>query len=312
MKISRFSVLFLVGLCGCMSVDLGSLFSSSLEEVVIDKGKSFSRQKIALVDVSGVMAAQPGGWLGGMSCTPDGMAAVLRHLAEDKQVAAVVVRIDSPGGGVTASETIYHELLRYKKEAGVPVVVSMQGLACSGGYYVAMAADELYATPTTVTGSIGVIARLPNLSGLADKVGYREEIITSGNMKAMGHPLKEMRAEEREVFQRMINSMYDRFVSVVANGRPKLSQSKIQELADGRIYTGQEAADLGLIDGIDHLPEVIERAKVLADAPGAKVVSWLPGGAADPSLYAASGQRPVVRLPSVGAGTAGFYYLWLP
>jgi len=161
---------------------------------------------------------------------------------------------------VTASDVVYRELLRYKEKTKTPVYVSMLDVAASGGYYISMAADKIYASPTTVTGSIGVIATFPQLNGLGDKIGVEMATIKSGKNKDIGAPWKQMSAEEREILQSVIDEMYFNFTDIVAANRTNLSKEKVVELADGRIYTAKQALNEGLVDGIMYLDQVLDLA----------------------------------------------------
>ena len=136
----------------------------------------------------------------------------LDKATEDPSVKAIVLRINSPGGGVTASDLMYNEVMAYKKRTGKPVVAVLMDVAASGGYYLACSADEIIAQPTTVTGSIGVIMQTVSFAGTMSKLGITADAITSGKMKDAGSPLKAMKPEEREIFQKLVNQFYDRFV----------------------------------------------------------------------------------------------------
>src|SRR5205823_7348630 len=165
--------------------------------------------------------------------------------AEDCHVKAVVLRINSPGGAVTGSDIMYQEVLNFRQDTGKPVVACMMDVAASGAYYIAMGCDKVYAHPTTVTGSIGVIMSLYNASGLFIKLGVSSEPIKSGPNKDIGNPGRPMTDEERAILQGMVNGFYDQFVKVVVRGR-SLPEPQVRALADGRVYTGIEAKRLGL------------------------------------------------------------------
>jgi protease IV len=170
----------------------------------------------------------------------------LRKAVKDKHVKAVLLRINSPGGTVSASQEISQEIddLRSK---GKPVVVSMADLAASGGYYIASAADKIVAEPGTLTGSIGVILSTMNLKGLGDKLGLQPQVIKSGQFKDIGSPYRAMTPAEKELLQALIMDSYEQFVAAVATGR-KMPVDTVKQLADGRVYSGRQALKLGLID----------------------------------------------------------------
>jgi protease-4 len=180
-------------------------------------------------------------------------------------------------------------------------------------------ADRIYAHPTTITGSIGVIARFPKLRGLADKVGYDEEIVKSGNMKAMGHPLLTMSAEERAVFQGTIDDMYGRFITIVRDGRPQLETLEaVRPIADGRIYTAKQALANGLVDEIGYLSDALNDLKAAAGVSKAHVVTYSYGASDDANLYTRAMRAPVelnlgaIQLKGLEMARPGFHYLWMP
>ncbi|HEC21326.1 MAG TPA: signal peptide peptidase SppA [Chloroflexi bacterium] len=181
----------------------------------------------------------------------------------DPNVRAIVLRIDSPGGGVTASDEIYHALRQVDK----PVVVSMGTLAASGGYYIAAAADYIYATPHTLTGSIGVISQFVIAEELLDEVGIEIVVIASGEAKDFGSIHRQMTDEERAYWQALTDEIYEGFVEVVAEGR-QMSVEDVRALADGRVYTGQRALDLGLVDEIGYFDDAVEKAAELGGISG--------------------------------------------
>ena len=188
----------------------------------------------------------------------------LKRFGDDDRVKAIVVRVDSPGGGVAASQEIYQELKRLREEKGKKIVVSMGSVAASGGYYVACAADHVVANPGTVTGSIGVIAEWYNYGELLDWAGLKPEVVKSGALKDIGSPVRPLSEEERRVLQSMIDQLYNQFVGVVAearNGRKGLDEARVRTLSDGRVFTGAEALENGLVDELGN-----ERTAVLAAA----------------------------------------------
>lgn len=200
----------------------------------------------------------------------------LDSAADDPSIAAVVLRINSPGGSASASWEIA-EAIRRVQEAGKPVVVSMGDTAASGGYWIASAADYIVATPSTMTGSIGVIMEMANLEALYEKIGYRSEVLKSGPYKDIGSSSREMLPEEREILQSMINQIYEQFIQVVAEGR-KMDPAAVRAIADGRVMTGTQAVELGLVDEIGDLHEACLVAADLAGIEGDPWVEELSGG----------------------------------
>ncbi|HET6465149.1 MAG TPA: signal peptide peptidase SppA [Nitrospiria bacterium] len=277
--------------------------------------------KIVLMDLSGMISEEEKG----SSLVPEPNLVAqfkeeLKKAAHDPAVKAVVLRINSPGGTVTASDILHHELEVFKKQTGKKVIVSIMDLGASGGYYVAVAADKIVAHPTTVTGSIGVIMLSVNVQGLLEKIGVTGTAIKSGDKKDMGSPLRPMTEEERQLFQGIINQMYDRFVSVVAAGRKNMTVDQVRKAADGRVYTAQQALDLGLVDGIGYLDDAIQSAKTEAGLSKARVVIYLRPGSYKDNIYSQmpSGAAQTVNLVNldlrsfVQSGTPRFMYLWSP
>lgn len=311
--------------CAPMSFLITPVSSSrKLVETEVSRDGAWALRKIALIDVDGVLSNVRGGaLLGGESDNPvSELKEKLDKAAGDKAVRAVVLRINSPGGGVTASDLMYDELRRFRESSGKPIVAAMLDVAASGGYYIACAADRIIAHPTTVTGSIGVIMITPDLSGTMSKIGIRANVIKSGEMKDAGSPFREMRPEDRVVFQKMINAMYERFLDVIVRGRAGLTRDQLRQIADGRTYTSEEAMSYKLIDQVGSLRDAIQSAKEAAGIGDSKVVVvryHRPTGYR-PTIYAQSpgGAREVnlinVNLPSwlTGDGGPQFMYLWAP
>jgi protease IV len=255
---------------GCITVNLIEP-SGPVKEVQLS---GTGADKVLLLDLSGVISAQD---REGIIPQPNMLATFKEELTralKDDKIKAVVVRINSPGGTVTASDIMYHELREFKAKKKVPVIVSMMDVAASGGYYLAMAGDSILVHPSTVTGSIGVIMLTVNARGLLEKVGVEANAITSGPRKDMGSPFRVMTPEERGIFQAVIDSFYYRFLTVVQEGRPNLSAEQIKKLADGRIYSGDQAKAAGLIDEIGYLDDAIEMAKKKASLTEARVVTY--------------------------------------
>lgn len=192
----------------------------------------------------------------------------VKHLHEfgvDDRVPAVVVRVDSPGGAVGPSQEIHAEVRRLA--AKKPVVISMGNLAASGGYYLAVPATRIVANPGTITGSIGVITQLPNVTALADKIGVTVNTVKSGPAKDLGNPFRPFSEEDRTVFQGMIDDVYDQFVRAVAEGR-KLPLEKVRAVADGRVITGEAALELGLVDELGNFRDAVRIAAELGGVEG--------------------------------------------
>jgi len=246
----------------------------------------------------------------------------LEKAADDSNVKAIVLRINTPGGTVTASDTLHHEIRAFKEKRKIPIVASIMDLGTSGGYYVAMASDTVVAHPSAVTGSLGVIMLTMNASGLLEKVGLEAVAITSGKHKDMGSPFRAMTEKDRAIFQSVIDSFYQQFLHVIEKGRPKLSPKTIQQLADGRIYSAQQAKQHRLIDEIGYLDDAIDLAKRAAGIKEAKVVRYHRQGGYHPNIYSQMGSgSPGIMIPNLdpislttflGGSAPAFLYLWFP
>ncbi len=189
----------------------------------------------------------------------------IKEYAKDRSIKAIVLRIDSPGGAVAPSQEIYEEVR--KTAAKKKVVVSMGSIAASGGYYIASAATRIIADPGTLTGSIGVIMELPNVEGLMSKIGLKTEIIKSGKNKDMGTPFRTMKPEERKILQDVMDNVHEQFIRAVAKGR-KMKIEDVRKIADGRIFTGEQAMANGLVDQLGTLDDAIRTAAKLAGISG--------------------------------------------
>jgi protease-4 len=200
----------------------------------------------------------------------------LKRIREDRRVKGVIISVNSPGGTISGSDRIYNEIRKYRDEAGKPVVAFMQGVAASGGYYTSVACDKIVAEQTTITGSIGVIfGHFVLQQLLEDKLGIQPVIITSGPKKGWPSMFKPFEEEQQQYVQdRLINPAFERFVQVVAEGRPSLNVSDVKELADGGIYGAIEAEKKELIDEVGYLDEAVELVKSLAKIEKAQVVEY--------------------------------------
>ena len=241
------------------------------------------RDKILMIDIAGPISNEPL-LVPNLGVIP-GMTARVRQELEiayqDPYIRGVLLRIDSPGGTLTDSDVIYNSLLEFKKTKHVKIVASLGDIAASGAVYVAMAADEIIAHPTTITGSIGVIMPHTDFSGLADKLGVRSDPITSGQFKSIDDPLRPRTKEEEAMLQGVVTRLYEKFVKVVIAGRKTMSEQKIREIADGRIFTADEAKELGLVDSIGYLDEAYRRLSTLSGFPENRLIRytnvWLTG-----------------------------------
>jgi len=301
---------------GCITVDVGAGGSGEMYETVVygERGP-----KILMLDIDGEITDSDASGVLGWVLSEGTVSRVRDEIerAEDRDdIAAILLRIDSPGGSPTASDAVYQQLKKFKQEHGVPVYAQLMSTAASGGYYIAVAADEIFAGPTTVTGSIGVVMLGLNLSGLMDKIGIENQTLTSGPFKDAGSYLRPMERAERAQLQSVIDDLYDRFVSVVDEGRPKLDQAAVKKLADGRVYSAPQALEAGLVDEISSLEDTIGAIAGKLGAPDVRVVSYHRRRETPTNIYS----RTTVHAPlEIQPDTAarlfprpGFFYLWWP
>jgi len=191
----------------------------------------------------------------------------LDRYQKDRTIKALVIRINSPGGGVAPAQEIFEELQKTKSQHRKPIVASMGSLAASGGYYIACASDRIFANPGSITGSIGVIVQLANISRLLEKVGVKSVTIKSGEHKDMGSMTKDLSPQDQKIFQDVLDDVHDQFIDVVAKSR-RMDKEKVREISDGRIFTGRQAVSLGLIDELGNLSDAVNCAAQMAGIKG--------------------------------------------
>ncbi len=237
------------------------LLSLFLASILGLNGKIAKSDKIAIINIESIITQS------------SNTVRQIKKYADDKSIKAIVLRIDSPGGGVAPSQEIYSEILKVRKNSNKIVVTSMGNLAASGGYYIACASDKIVANPGTLTGSIGVIMTFSNIEELMKKIGLKTEIIKSGEFKDIGSPMREFTEKEKKLLQGVIDDVYDQFVNAVSVGR-SIAVQKVKELSDGRIFTGRQAFEIGLVDKLGSLEEAIKLAAELVGIEGKpKIVS---------------------------------------
>jgi protease-4 len=311
--------IFLVLFSGCAVSLLPG--TKPLEEKVLEgEGKP----KILIVDLDGVISFKETSGSLGLKTIPSKVAffrEAMLHAEADPDIAGVIVRINSPGGGVSASDAIYHEIMSFRQKKKVPVYAYIMAVGASGAYYVASASERIVASPTAITGSIGVIAMKFNIEGLLSKIGVSDETYKSGPKKDFWSPLRPSTEEEKKMLQGIIDRLYGRFVEVVcANRRPLLTGAEVRALADGRIMTAGEALESKLVDGVAYLDETIEAMKKALNITEAKVVTYARPADFKSNIYSgATAQSPqVINLISINAEDLSlfsgvqFMYLWNP
>jgi protease-4 len=194
-----------------------------------------------------------------------GIIEELQFYLEDDGIKAIILRIDSPGGGVGPAQEIHREILKIKSKK--KVVTSMGSVTASGGYYIACASDRIVANPGTITGSIGVLMQFTNFEELLKKIGVKGVVVKSGEHKDVGSPFREMTPEEKRIMQEVLDNVHQQFIQAVAEGR-KLDRSKVVQIADGRILTGEQAKNLGLVDEMGNLQDTIDIAAKMVGIEG--------------------------------------------
>ncbi|MBI9019179.1 MAG: signal peptide peptidase SppA [Phycisphaerae bacterium] len=323
-----FSLIVMVG-CSLPDTFLIKTVSADLElkETTVGGNRGwFVSDKIAIINIDGeIFNGTPGGGLlGGTGENPvSAFKEKLDKAAADSAVKAVVLRINSPGGSVTASDMMYNMLINFRQETGKPVVACMLDLAASGGYYIACGCDYIISGPTTITGSIGTIMQSFTIQGTMQMLGVKSVTIKSGNMKDAGSPFRDMQENEKEYLQTIIMNYYERFLGVVKAGRPKLSEDKIRLLADGRVYIGNQALKLGLVDALGYPEDAVRWAFNKAQLKKAKVIMYhrpfeTPSSYYGTSMKAANPSASMVNVINVDlprwmkGQTPGFMYLWSP
>jgi protease-4 len=279
------------------------------EELVIEEGDD---DKVAMIELSGVITSELAG-PPGTAINDDEVAKQLKQAREDDSVVAVILDIDTPGGEVVASDNIYRQIQKLTK-AKKPVIALMGATAASGGYYVSAAADEVVANSETLTGSIGVILTVFNVEGAAEKLGINETVIKSGPHKDIASPFRTIPPEEQAILQGLIDEAFNKFIDIVAEGR-ELERSKVVELADGRVYSGKQAQDLGLVDHLGDQDTAFGRAKARAKSRDATLVKYERSvGLGDllSPLGGVLGQRSTLEQQTGIELRPNLKYLWIP
>lgn len=312
-------VLFIAAFGEGKSSRFGSNYLSAGPEIVV-AGDTASPHKILEIPIYGTImdTEDPSSSKKSMQQL---IQADLAAAEKDRSVKAVLLTINSPGGGITATDSIYNDIKKFKEKVQIPVVVYCKDMAASGGYYLAVSGDHIVAGETSLVGNIGVISNFVNFRKMFDKLGVEMNVITSKtwdgkqSYKDMGSFSREMRPEERELFQKMVQQMWQRFVTVVAEGRKeKLTEEEVKKLADGRIYTGTEAEQNKLIDSVGYREEAIGKAKELARIDSAKVVTYQRRNNIFQSFFESQAKNPAIipdRDTLMQYRTPQFLYLWV-
>jgi protease-4 len=317
--VSCLCLMLLVVGCGAPSLLITPVSNTSeLKEISVAEGRAFGG-KIAIIEVEGMLLDDRTGGLLQPSENPLSLfVQELTQAADDDDVKAVVLRVNSPGGSVTTSDTMYDELLRFKAKTHKPVIASAQEVAASGAYYVSCGADKIIVSPTSIVGSIGVIFEAFDLQDTLEKLGAREVSVKSAPLKDMGSPYIHLTPEARAVMQNMVDEYYARFKNVVVTSRGIKDAQTLTLVTDGRVFSGTNAVTLGLADQTGRLDDAIDLARHMANSPGAEVVMYKRPFGYSGSIYA---EMPApmpqsnsmnLKLPMSDWVPNGFYYLWQP
>jgi protease-4 len=316
-----FSILFMLICSSCVPPNI-RLYPSSADPLREFTLQGKEKGKLLVISIRGVISDAPKEQLfRSKPSMVQEFVSQLRRAEKDEQIKAVLLKIDSPGGSVIASDILYNEIEAFKKRTGVKVIVAMMGIAASGGYYISLPADFIVAHPGTITGSIGVIFLRPQVYGLMDKIGLDVEVNKSGKNKDMGSPFRPSTVEEEKILQRLTDQLAKQFLDKVVLHR-KLDSNTLSEIATARIFLADEALKLGLVDKIGYLNDAIVEARKLAGLPeNSKVIVYRRIEYPDDNLYNTSTTRLEGRslslislgLPGSLSGLqTGVYYLWSP
>ncbi len=317
-----FGIIASVGICigviGCApQIKLFTDSTDPLREFTLE-GKD--KGKILLIPVSGVISDAPENhFLRSEPSMVQNIVSQLQRAEKNDEIKAVLLKISSPGGSVTASDMLYHEILGFKKRTGVKVIAVMTDMAASGGYYISLPADVIMAHPTTITGSVGVIFMRPGVNGLMEKLGIDIAVNKSGKNKDMFSPFRKSTEEEEEMLRAMVAELAEKFIHLVEIHR-KPDEKALSEIATARVCLAEKAKELGLIDEIGYLSDAVEKAKSLTGLPeDAKVVVFRRTEYPDDNIYNTADMKAGEKkfsfvslgLPeSLTSLHTGFYYLW--
>jgi protease-4 len=326
-------LLMLAAGCGSPSFLLTPVANTNeLNEQQLQPGRGFSPGKILIIPIEGTLSNSRSEGL--LQPTENPMSLFAQQLAKaelDSSIRAIVLRVNSPGGTVTASDAMYELIKRYKARTKVPIVASVQEVGASGAYYVSCAADRIVAQPTSLVGSIGVIFESIQFEGTLQKLGITTESVKTGSLKDMGSPFRALKPNERAVIKAMVEEDFKRFVRIVNDNRP-LKEKPVADLTEyekeeyggtysGRVFSGDKSLELGLIDQVGLLQDAIDTAKKLADAQSAQVVMYIRPYGYGGSIYASNNipapRADAMKLQLPGSDSneflpAGIYYLWRP
>ena len=311
--------IIIMGGCAAPQVKLFSDASDPLKESIL---QGTEKGKVLVISLRGVISTRPKeGTFRTMPSMVQEIVSQLRMAEKDKEIKCLLLKVDSPGGTATASDILYNEILAFKERTKAKIVVSMMDIAASGGYYVSLPADVIFAHPTTITGSIGVVFMRPNVTGLIDKIGLTMDVNKSGENKDMGSPFRRPTEEETQILQDLTDGLADQFLKLVVKHR-SLEETTLPMISTARVYLPAEAKALGLIDRIGYLDEAVAEALKISGLPEkAKVVAYRRTVFPNDNLYNPLTTSSNIRtkpLLDLGIQNAaahlapGFYYVWTP
>lgn len=293
------AVVALLPSCAVIRLPLGA--SREAREITLS---GEGDDKVLLVDVSGMLSFQrpwslPGG--AERDSLPERVRGELDRARRDPAVKALLVRIDSPGGTVTASDVLYHEIRSFREDRKVPVVATILEKGLSGGYYVALAADEIMAHPTSLVGSVGVFVGKFDASGLLERWGVRSELTKSGPQKDLLSPLRPLTPSEQETLDAIVDELFGRFEETLRSARPQATEEDLKVIATAAPFTARRALELHLVDRVGYVQDAFEAAKGLAGLTKARLVAYRRGEVASANPYSlaalAGGLEPLLMDP---------------
>ncbi len=295
------------------------LFSDTIDPLKEFTLEGSGTDKILLIPVNGLISDRPKkGLIHTSASLVEQIVSQINKAEKDKQIKAVLFKINSPGGTITASDLLYHEISLFKERTGTKITVSMMDVATSGAYYISLPADLIMAHPTTVTGSVGVIYLQPKVGGLMDKIGLGVDVKKYGKNKDMGSPFRDSSEEEQKLMQKAVNDFGERFIRLVQKHR-KPERQALSEIPTARVFLAEEALKLGLVDKIGYLSDAVKESKMLAGiSKDARVVVYRCNEFPEDNYYNTAGIASEdlnisvinIELPESLSLKTGFYYLW--
>jgi protease IV len=312
------AMLILIMVTACSGPRI-KLFSDTIDPLKEFTLEGSGTDKILLIPVNGLISDMPKkGLIHTSTSMVEQIVSQLNKAAKDKQIKAVLFKINSPGGTITASDLLYHEISSFKERTGTKITISMMDVATSGAYYISLPADLIMAHPTTVTGSVGVIYLQPKVGGLMDKIGLGVDVKKYGKNKDMGSPFRDSSEEEQKLMQKAVNDFGERFIRLVQKHR-KPERQALSEISTARVFLAEEALKLGLVDKIGYLSDAVKESKMLAGiSKDARVVVYRRNEFPEDNYYNTAGIASEdlnisvinIELPESLSLKTGFYYLW--